>query len=296
MKTISVLLDEMPVRVSRSHLKGLKEIGFSEIAVQANRIPEGSERPFWKARWGIDEMLQLINSCRDLEMSVSVVVEAAPDRYFISRMAHWLERVVIHGVSAVEVRLGTAWNAANVCMFRSFLEASSHLLLTVLPICRAHRIPFRASADSFSVENSSRATITPYVEKFFAEAYSTYARHGYVESVEWDDPVLGPGGLQRSALDGTFFPHVKRCICLPAWGQWWPEYEPCDAMHEAFRAALECSAEEIRYNGSSYIVGSRKNKYSKVLIKEFCELTAGMKRPDLDKALHDLSRGLEIEI
>lgn len=262
---LGLWIDCPPGRVLRGgYLRSVRGLGIRTIAIMVE-----SSRPSWDHSWSLEQVAQVCELARELDLEVILTVWPSPRRSYLDAMASWLIRAADLGIAGVEVDLEGQWQIDDLDWSITSIEVAAAILLERLrTLSLPHDLRLEVTTHSAHRESSSLALVSPYADRLVAQAYSIRRRPGG-QLVEWDDRRLGPGHHQHwAAADARTVPGVAEgrpqlSLGLALWSQVWPGHEASEALSLAYQAALEDRPVEIRLWSSKHLLGAQAKEYGR---------------------------------
>jgi hypothetical protein len=256
-KTIGVWIDD--------HYEDVSEDGYIERLFDAGvtqfiPVVVGSN---YRYRWPIKEIEKLALRIIKLDGEIGVSFWPAKNLCKQDELLQYLEIIGYSGVRFLEADIEYNWK--NFQSYEQYLQSANNLFDGLDDISRRHdiRIEMSTLANHPSIVRSAESVEVKRSDSVNLQAYSVSIRNNRI--VNYNDPVLGPGGFQSDVIRRARLRLIGRItVGLPAWNQTFTGgYSPEMAMREAFRASIDGPiVDGVRYWSSKWIIGSRKNKYS----------------------------------
>lgn len=249
-------VDCPPRRVlDAGYLEHVAELGLSSLAVMI----DDSGRAL-KLTWTADQIAELCERCRALDIEVSLVTWPAPDRAIIDAHVAALDELLPLGAAAWEVDVEGLWTRAP-----GYADAARYLAQQARAMVAEHDCRLDLDTHQAHQESGPLAAIAPHAHRIIIQSYSISPRPDGT-AVPWTSR-LGPGAMQRAARDramgvpGVRDGRVELGIGLAAWAQGWAGHSPADGLDAAYRAALGAMPCEIRWWSSKWAVGGLRREW-----------------------------------
>jgi hypothetical protein len=160
------------------------------------------------------------------------------------------------------------WDSKFLKGFHNMSEAAQYLVSKMKETVAKHNGKTSLTTFPYHSENSKNATISPYMDTLFPQAYSVANRTN--GNVKWND-AFGPKNMQKITLERAAATKINKsniCCGLAAYDQKWPGHTEEEAMKVALDTAIEMGVEHVCYWSSKWIVGGSKTNYGNSFLKK----------------------------
>lgn len=268
---LGVWLDDVPSTVlSATWLTNLRALGFTTLAVMVQRSTSGSkDAAAWSLRWTPDQLAKLRELASPLGFDITLTTWPLPDPSQLAAFARDMPNLMTAaGARGLEVDTEGNWLSSRVSGFASLSDASKALVDAMRSSAAATKARLELTTYPYHGECSSKAEVTPHMDLLLPQAYSVANRSG--KAIAWDDPQLGPGGMQAAAVHrAEAVPGIADAkpllgLGLAGYDQRFAGHTIADALQVALDAATLQRVPEVRYWSSRWVFGSSSSKQPEV--------------------------------
>lgn len=265
-------VDCPPADVVREPYFGeLRRHGLTEASLMYERSGPGFDERY------TDRQLELAGKhARGHDVEIGMTLWPEPDRAYLDELEQRLpELLAILGAAFLDLDKESNWRRAKLRGFRTMAHAAARLLEILDAVLPTLDVRLDSNTYPFHAENGPNALIAPRARRRYGQAYSVWERDvdGEPFHVDWGDPLLGPGAMQRRTIERSrTVPGDGLIGCgLAAYDQRWPGREPEEAMRVAFDAAIAEGVRHFRWWSSRYVVGRSSNGYASRFLLELAQ-------------------------
>lgn len=245
------------------------------LGVRTADVMLDTSRIAWDPMWKHEQLASIAKLTRERDIELVVLGWPAPRQSIIDAMLEDFADIAELGVSGLGIDTEHLWsNSYNDGSFVGLHEAAGYLLEGLRKIRDENDVRIELTTHPGHREATARATLSPFVDRFYLQSYST--RHDWRGDEVRYESRLGPGRRQRADVEKVFAAvtnagndPVKLCLGQALWDQRWPGKLISNALDDALDAGISCGVRSFRGWSSKWVIGVHSHTVAQKQVKEW---------------------------